>query len=252
MKPMLAETYNAQPVKGWLMSEKLDGCRAVWNGSELLSRNGNKFFAPQWFTAQLPAGIVLDGELYIGRNAFQRSVGIIRKKTPVASEWQAIRYCVFDAPEFTGDFEARIGFCAEILAGCKVAEVAKQTVCRSDEHLQEFFTGLVAQGAEGVMLRRPGSSYEQRRSNSLLKYKPLNSDEADVIGHQHGEGRHVGRLGALICRFNNAIFNVGTGFSDALRETPPPIGSRVTFTFQGVTDGGLPRFPVFVSERNYE
>jgi DNA ligase-1 len=252
MTPMLARTYETQNVEGWLMSEKLDGCRAIWTGSELLSRNGNKFFAPDWFTAQLPAGVMLDGELYIGRNAFQHGVSVIRKKNPIDAEWQTIRYCVFDAPECKGGFETRIAFCGEILAGCGIAEVVEQTVCKSDSHLQEFFSGLVALGAEGVMLRRPGSEYEQRRSDSLLKFKPFGSDEAEVIGHQAGEGKHLDRLGALICRWQNVVFNLGTGFSDALREAPPQIGAQVSFMFQGLTDGGVPRFPVFLAERNYE
>ena len=252
MKPMLAKTYEAQKVKGWLMSEKLDGCRAIWTGSEFRSRNGNKFFAPDWFTAQLPAGVMLDGELYLGRNSFQQGVGIIRKKNPIDAEWQTIRYCVFDAPECKGGFEARIAFCAEILAGCEIAKVVEQTVCKNDTHLENVFAGLVALGAEGVMLRRPGSKYEPRRSDSLLKYKPFGSDEAEVIGHQPGEGKHINRLGALICRWGNVIFNLGTGFTDALREAPPQIGAQVSFMFQGLTDGGLPRFPVFLAERNYE
>lgn len=249
---MLAKTLEYENVKGWLMSEKLDGCRAVWTGTELLSRNGNKFFAPGWFTAQLPPGVMLDGELYIEHNAFQRVVSIIRKKTPIDAEWKTIRYCVFDAPEYKGGFEARIAFCTEILAGCGIAEVVGQTVCKSENHLKEFFSGLVAQGAEGVILRRPGSKYEQCRSDSMLKFKPFCSDEAEVIGHQAGEGKHIDRLGALICRWKNIVFNLGTGFSDELRKSPPLIGAKVSFMFQGLTDGGVPRFPVFLAERNYE
>ncbi len=252
MKPMLAQTYAGQNVKGWLMSEKLDGVRAIWTGSEIISRNGNKFAAPDWFIEQLPPGIVLDGELFIGRRRFQQAVGIIRKKKPIDSEWQTVRYCVFDAPEVKGSFAARIIFCSEILTGIKIAEVIKHTACKSDAHLQAFFSELVAQGAEGVMLRCPGSVYEQRRSGNLLKYKPFESTEAEVIGHQPGEGKHSGRLGALICRWHGKIINLGTGLSDVLREVPPAIGAQVSFVFQGMTDAGVPRFPVFIAERNYE
>ena len=185
---MLAKTYDGQKVKGWLMSEKLDGVRAIWTGAQLMSRNGNKFYAPDWFTAQLPAGVMLDGELYIDHGAFQKTVGTVRKKNPIDAEWQAIRYCVFDAPECKGGFETRLTFCSEILAGCAVAEVVKHKACASPEHLDKFFSDLVSIGAEGIMLRRPGSAYEQCRSDSLLKLKPLNSDEAEIVGYQEGEG----------------------------------------------------------------
>jgi DNA ligase-1 len=163
-----------------------------------------------------------------------------------------LSFCVFDGPDFAGGFEDRLSRCEEVLTGCEIAGVLKHEFCRGAEHLDMFFAELVAKGAEGIMLRRSGSDYERRRSGSLLKYKPCASDEAEVVGHQPGEGKHVGRLGALVCRWGDKIFNLGTGFSDDLRQSPPAIGAHVSFLFQGLTDGGIPRFPVFMAERNYE
>ncbi len=100
------------------------------------------------------------------------------------------------------------------------------------------------------MLRAPGSAYDRFRSSTMLKVKPVNDDDATVVGHQEGLGRHAGRLGALVCKLNNGIgFNVGTGFSDLDRETPPAIGSVICFAYQGLTDGGVPRFPRFLGMR---
>src|ERR1700689_623869 len=77
---LLAERWdNAQDLAGWWMSEKLDGVRAYWDGTALISRLGNRFHAPDWFLAGLPE-IPLDGELWIGRKAFQRTVGIVRRQ----------------------------------------------------------------------------------------------------------------------------------------------------------------------------
>lgn len=176
MKPMLAKRYDGRDVKGWLMSEKLDGVRAIWTGSELISRTGNKFFAPKSFTIQLPLGVILDGELYIGRGKFRTTVGIIRKHIPIESEWRDVHYCVFDAPEIQGGFETRIVFCSEVLKGCKVAEVIRHVPCKNQDHLKRFFDKLCATGAEGIMFRRPNSSYEPFRSDNLLKYKPYMQD----------------------------------------------------------------------------
>ena len=36
------------------MSEKLDGVRAYWDGTQFISRLGNVFHAPEWFVAELP------------------------------------------------------------------------------------------------------------------------------------------------------------------------------------------------------
>lgn len=60
---LLAETWDGvlDPA-GWLMSEKLDGVRAYWDGKQFLSRQGNLYLAPEWFVAGLP-DVPLDGEL---------------------------------------------------------------------------------------------------------------------------------------------------------------------------------------------
>ena len=101
------------------------------------------------------------------------------------------------------------------------------------------------------MLRQPGSRYEIGRSTTLLKVKNFHDAEARVLQHQEGAGRHKGRLGALLVELENGTrFAVGTGFSDAEREHPPAIGSVITFRYQELSDGGVPRFPSFVGIRD--
>jgi DNA ligase-1 len=97
------------------------------------------------------------------------------------------------------------------------------------------------------MLREPGSRYEAGRSSTLLKVKRFLDAEARVVEHLPGAGRHKGRLGALgVVLPDGTLFSVGTGFSDAQRENPPPVGSLITFRYQELSDGGVPRFPSFV------
>ena len=97
------------------------------------------------------------------------------------------------------------------------------------------------------MLRQPGSQYEAGRSATLLKVKTFHDAEARVVDHAAGAGRHKGRLGALVVQLADGTqFSVGTGFSDAQRESPPPIGSLITFRYQELSDGGVPRFPSFI------
>jgi len=252
IKPMLAKAYDGQAVTGWLMSEKLDGVRAIWDGEKLLSRNGNQFFAPAWFTAQLPAGVCLDGELYVGRGKFQSTVGVVRKKVAVDAEWSAIRFCAFDAPLAPGGFESRLAYCAEVLEGSTVASVVDHRACAGEDDMEQFFRAICAEGGEGIMLRAPGSAYDQKRSANLLKYKPFDSDEATMVGVEDGEGRLAGFVGALILKWGEVTFRVGSGMTDQVRQFPPKIGARITFGFCGTTDGGVPRFPTFVAERSYE
>jgi DNA ligase-1 len=252
MKPMLAKPYQGQPVTGWMMSEKLDGVRAIWNGSKLFSRNGNEFFAPEWFLKQLPADTTLDGELFIGRGCFQSTVGVVKKKNPVDSEWIKIKYFVFDAPFAQGGFEHRLAFCQSILAGSSIASTVPHRKCTGNADMELFFEELCAAGAEGIMLRAPGSRYENRRSENLLKYKPFDSDEAVLVGSETGEGRLSGIVGALIVQWGKITFRIGSGLTDEIRKNPPTVGARISFGFCGLTDGGCPRFPTFLAERSYE
>lgn len=64
---MQAKKYHAGVVvEEYLVSEKLDGVRARWDGKRLLSRNGNEFAAPAWFVSDFPERL-MDGELWLGR-----------------------------------------------------------------------------------------------------------------------------------------------------------------------------------------
>jgi DNA ligase-1 len=100
------------------------------------------------------------------------------------------------------------------------------------------------------MLRQPGSKYVAGRSATLLKVKTFHDAEAVVVGHQAGAGRHKGRLGALLVRLPDGTeFAIGTGFTDRERENPPGVGATVTFRYQELSEGGVPRFPSWVGVR---
>jgi len=80
--------------------------------------------------------------------------------------------------------------------------------------------------------------------------KTFHDAEAVVIGHEAGRGKHKGRLGALRMQLPDGTeFSLGTGFSDKERQDPPPIGTSVTFRYQELSDGGVPRFPSFLGVR---
>ena len=101
---LLAQRWeNDTNLTGWWMSEKLDGVRAWWDGQRFLSRQGNVYHAPDWFTANLP-NVPLDGELWLDRKAFQRTVSIVRRHDK-CDLWRQISFVMFDAPCIAGPFE---------------------------------------------------------------------------------------------------------------------------------------------------
>ena len=250
---ILAEKWNEEKhdPTGWWISEKYDGLRAYWDGQRFLSRQGNLFFAPQYFTETFPKDVTLDGELYLGRKRFEETVSIVKTQNFTDERWSQLRFMVFDAPSI-GDkpFESRVQFLKETLAGHKFATVVKQVQARDKAHVINTRDRSVKKGAEGLMLRKPESVYVGKRTKDLLKVKVWYDDEAEVVDHVPGKGRNKGRIGALACRSlkSGKEFNVGTGFSDKQRENPPAIGSLITFKYQELTKAGIPRFPVFLKE----
>lgn len=250
-KLLLAESWdNSLDPAGWWMSEKLDGVRAFWDGQQFLSRQGNLYHAPDWFVAGLPK-TPLDGELWLDRKAFQRTVSIVRRQDK-GEQWRSIRYLIFDAPGASGKFEERVEFLKEGNRGWKnqFSSIHEHAVCRDVEHLRAELQRIESLGGEGLMLREPGSKYVPGRSTTLLKVKTFHDAEAEVIGHEPGKGRHQGRLGALTVKLpNGKEVSIGTGFSDRDREQPPALGTLITFRYQELSDGGIPRFPSFVGLR---
>lgn len=247
MKVMLANNYKGQDPAGWWMSEKLDGVRAVWTGSVLMSRNGNEFNAPDWFIEMLPDDVYLDGELWEGRGMFQKTVGRVRADR---GNWGRIKFMVFDVVS-KGKYESR----KDRLRGLKLpahCRIVEQFICKNRQHLDEFESSVLVTGGEGVMLRKPKSLYAHKRSEELLKVKNYQTDEAVVTGYTDGQGKHAGRIGAIICKYMGKVFRIGTGLTDEVRQSPPVIGSFVTFSFSELTIAGVPRHPSLLTVRDYE
>jgi DNA ligase-1 len=248
---LLAHSWKpGMAIQGWWMSEKLDGIRGYWTGSQFVSRAGNVFAVPDWFTKNFPS-VALDGELWIGRQTFAQIASIVRRKTP-HKEWQSVRYMIFDAPQAGGGFEQRMDFAREWFEQHPnpYVSIIQHEVCKDEQHLRKRLAEVEALGGEGLILRQPESAYTVGRSSTILKVKTFQDAEAVVLEHLPGSGRNAGRMGAIQVELPNGIqFAVGSGFSDAERDNPPPVGSTVRFKHQGFTKAGVPRFASFLRVR---
>ena len=104
---LLAQVYkNGIDVSQYLVSEKYDGVRALWDGKALYTRTERLIPAPAWFTKGLPS-TPLDGELRLARGKFDALSGAVRKDKPIYAEWRGVTYLVFKLPNAAGTFEAR-------------------------------------------------------------------------------------------------------------------------------------------------
>ena len=250
---LLAQVYSQGiDVKQYLISEKLDGVRAVWDGKQLKSRKGNVINAPDWFIKDLPK-TPLDGELWLARGKFDALSGAVRKDIPIDAEWQNITYQIFELPNAKGSFEARYKQMLKIVKQAKSPhlKVITQYRIKDEAELNKKLKKVVAVGGEGLMLHRADAEYSTGRSDVLLKLKLLLDAEATVIAHLPGKGKYAGKLGALLVEAQDGMrFKLGTGFSDVQRDNPPAIGSTITYTYLDKTKNGKPKFASFLRVRN--
>jgi DNA ligase-1 len=231
-KALLANIANADiDPTPYLVSEKYDGVRALWDGQTLRSRAGNIIAAPAWFIAKLPKQ-PLDGELWIARGQFEMLSGFVRKTTPQDDEWRQIKYLIFELPDAPGTFAERYETIKRIVAQANFPPLVavEQFRLRDNAALKRKLAEIVRAGGEGLMLHRAGAPYITGRNDALLKLKPLNDAEATVIGYVPGKGKYEGKMGALKVETpDGKRFQIGTGFTDAVRANPPAIGAQVKY-----------------------
>lgn len=276
---LLAQWYDdTVDVKQYWVSEKLDGVRAYWDGHRLQTRGGELIHAPAWFLAGLPK-VSLDGELWIGRDQFANTMSTVSKLQPIDSEWQQVRYHVFELPHAAGTFSDRIDamqalfaqscqpnvietramlpIAAELATNQQNArcywQVVPQFRLRDTAELLAKLHELSDQGAEGLMLHQQDALYKTGRSSDLLKLKTYQDTEAEVVGYRPGKGKYQGMVGALVVKMpDGRTFAIGSGLTDAQRQNPPPLGAQITYRYNGFTNKGLPRFARFLRVRTDE
>ena len=281
---------SAPPI-GWWASEKWDGIRALWDGEKMISRGSGVgkpkvyTYIPEWFKNALPPGIPLDGEIWIGRGLFQKTSRLSTLKPgksyttdQIESIWTGssdppVVFKVFDIPNDPRPFEKRMAFLQTVIKDRKVCwnsidypgkktfpiQMTEQVKIKSMEQLIQLYTKLTSEGAEGIMLRAPGSPYQTKRSKYMLKYKIKEDAECILREYIPGDGKYIGMLGSLKCELMtdgkpNGIFSqIGTGLNDNQRENYNnknssdfiPIGSIVSFSYMEMTKDGVPRHPVY-------
>ena len=281
---------SAPPI-GWWASEKWDGIRALWDGEKMISRGSGVgkpkvyTYIPEWFKNTLPPGIPLDGEIWIGRGLFQKTSRLSTLKPGKSYTTEQIEkiwtgdsgppvvFKVFDIPNDSRPFEKRMSFLQTVVKDRKVCwnsivypgkktfplQFTEQVKIKSMEQLINLYTKLTTEGAEGIMLRAPGSPYQTKRSKYMLKYKIKEDAECILREYVPGDGKYIGMLGSLKCELmkdnkpNGVFTQIGTGLNDNQRENYNnpnssdfiPIGSVVSFSYMEMTNEGVPRHPVY-------
>lgn len=168
---MLARDYAGQNVIGWHCSEKLDGCRAYWDGSRFWTRGGCIVDAPGWFTAGLPR-VHLDGELWAGLGGLREA----QAATQHGKFSERIKFAVFDAPHAPGTWAERMRFAEQQLqgVGATFAFPVPFTRIESKPQLRRTLGAILDEGGEGIVFRSAGAlGYCPGRADTFLRLKSL-------------------------------------------------------------------------------
>lgn len=280
------------PPLGWYASEKYDGYRCLifydYTGRLVfMSRAHKEFNVPDWFKGAMPSqkllkGLVLDGELWAGRENFQM-MGTVRKKEPIDEEWIDISYNVYD---ITNNGKTFIDRQKDLINIVKIAKSSwnkkreelpypydkldyplvytEQKKITSIERMEDYYKTIINAGGEGIMLKHPLSLYKGGRSSDMLKYKPSFDREAVIVDFKPGKGKYKDMLGGFVCK---PLVNHDTymtidqdpdheftlsGMDDDVRmnyKETHPVGTIITYECSGFTDKGVPRFGRYLRTR---
>lgn len=267
ISPMLAYSYAdyvkaVDWTKAW-MQPKLDGyrCKAMrgQDGQVLLFSRENQPIVTmphivEALTKLMQPGEMWDGELYTHDEAFENLGSLIKKLQPDSVK---IQYHIYDQMTAT-PFGTRYDELVRRLrrGPLDILVPVKTLVVASPDILTTFQEDCLSLGLEGAMLRHGDVGYQAgKRSKYLLKFKPADDAEfeiIDVVACEKGSHKDVAKL---ICRAPNGnVFDItAPGKMPEKREIlrrhlageEVYIGRKVTVEYQGYTntDRPVPRFP---------
>lgn len=244
-------------IASFMVSEKFDGIRGIWDGANMFSKRGNILPIPHCFSQNLAHlglknGEFVEGELWIAYGAFEAISGLLNRKDIACEDFKSVKFLIFNAQLGNKrDFSQNLAEIKSRLDSAKGKDLAQIQVIPQHKFsniadLKDFFNAVVAKGGEGVIVRDSTTAY---------KLKAQNDAECKIIDFSRGNGRLNGKVGAIICESiedknsgikGGKIFRVGSGLSDEMRTNPPKIGTIITYKFSGVSKNGIPKHTRFL------
>jgi len=208
--------------------------------------------------------LVLDGEGYNHdlRHKLNELMKILRKTknaTPevIAESEKIVLYYVYDAYNFTVDGQTvtkdtpcieRRKALAKLLAGVKYMVPVEYFIVHSYKELMDLYDGFIDDGYEGAIVRTMNAPYQNKRTKDLLKVKPMDDDEFEIVDLEEGTGNWSGKAKKIY--FKDASGNVFKGSFKGtmeqarkfLHEKNQWIGRTVTVNYFGFTGLGTPNY----------
>lgn len=236
-------------------------------GIGLFTRQGKK-----WNLSRFPDGFqtylakykdhVLHGELVIPNVPFPEAAGALSVVSDIEIP-STIQYRLFDTmPLNSSDitpFGARLAMLSQFTDSYHI-NVTTTTVVYDSLRADQFYHSCVEKSYEGCVYRVDPCYWSNPSTPNpdAVKRKKLHSMEGICYGVEEGAGKRKGMLGSLTVKLDNNQYvklGGGAGMTDELLMklwNKPPLGKAVTFTYEEMSENGIPLRPQFVSLRTYE
>lgn len=270
-EPMLAAKWEKRASKidynePVFIQPKLDGIRCIMTKHGAFSRTGKPIVAvPHIIKTLAPVfeedpDAVIDGELYNHdlKHDFNTIVSMVRKEKLKPEDLELsermVQYHVYDYPglmheSFSDRFDRLLDLCYHDVYKPHI-EVVKTINVSSEEEVDNAYGSFIEQGYEGGIIRLNGT-YEQKRSNQLIKRKDFDDEEFIILAVEEGKGNWSGCAKKIyISTLEGRECGEATiqGSMDYCRHVlinaESYIGKQATVVFFGYTPDGALRFPV--------
>jgi len=258
MLPMLAHPWKDRkhaltfPLD---VQPKLDGCRCLFDGERMWSRQGKDFLPDVYnhLTFRVPDGVVIDGELMLPHDTFtfQQTMSAIKRAQDVSRNLQYHVYDVYLRDEPDATFQRRNEVLRGLLSGRPDLVIPVQTeLVTTEAEMLRWHSEFLQDGYEGTIVRNPSGIYVPgHRSVDLLKHKDFFDEDFTIVGVGEGTGKFAGVI-MFTCRTpEGREFDCGlVGSLDRRKEMYARrdefVGKTLVVKFQEKTTDGIPRFPV--------
>ena len=282
IKPLLSCEVSVDNINFPIyVSTKFDGVRALVIGSVVYSRSlkpiRNKHVQKLFGKPEYNG---FDGELVVGdiyaKDVFQKTTSGVMSKDGCPD----VTFYVFDIfTNNTETYKERLYTLNDKLVLVQYHNIvaAQQLYIQTKEELTELLNKEKVKGGEGLIGRNPNGVYKYGRSTPKeqfsMKFKFFQQEDFEVIGftermHNSNEQKRdalgyaerssakdgmipMNTLGSLVLKYGDTTFNVGTGFSDALRDEiwfnqEKYLGKLASIRYMSVGAKDKPRIPSFI------
>lgn len=272
VEPMLAKIYADYAHKidfateKWGAQVKFNGNRCIITKHGSFTRTGKRFMNNQHIEEslasffQLQPLAVLDGELanFELRQRLNELNELIRLTVNITPEYrrkskEIVKFYLYDGYNFESygaeiPYNTRKHWIDQNIIGKYdyVKEVITYPIKDADS-LDKLYEGFVQNGEEGAIIRKLDEGYLNKRTKFLLKLKPEDDDDGDIIAVHEGEGDWRGMAAKATIKWKGKEFNAtfkGTAAQkiQILKEQKKWLGKRVEFLYNGLTGLGTPNF----------